>query len=106
MKSNGPMSGAQGRINAAAGERPSRVAKSRVNTGSVGKETPVSPKVVQEGGSAAEAGGTRNQLHGATKELYEQHPHDYSSHGPHHGTRDHIRHVPHVKPNPGHPYGR
>lgn len=33
-----------------------------------------------------------NPLRGATRELHSQHPHQYHEHGPHHGTRDHIRH--------------
>lgn len=35
-----------------------------------------------------------NPLRGATRELHSQHPHQYHEHGPHHGTRDHIRHEP------------
>lgn len=35
-----------------------------------------------------------NPLRGATKELASQHPHSYSDHGPHHGTKDHVRHQP------------
>ncbi len=94
-----PMSGASGMINKAAAEMPSRETKSRVNTGSVGSERPVSPRVVQEGGSAAEAGG--NSLRQATGELKSQHPIEYHEHGPHHGTDHHVRHAPAVKPNRG-----
>lgn len=36
----------------------------------------------------------KNPLRGATRELHSQHPHEYHEHGPHHGTRDHIRHEP------------
>lgn len=36
----------------------------------------------------------KNPLHGAVKELGAQHPHSYADHGPHHGTTDHIRHMP------------
>lgn len=36
----------------------------------------------------------KNPLKGATRELHEQHPHGYDEHGPHHGTKDHIRHQP------------
>lgn len=87
-----PMSGAgkAGEINRAATERPSRQVMSKRDIGSVGRETPVSPRVVQEGGSAAEAAG--NPLRGAMRELHSQHPHHYTDHGPHHGTSDHIRH--------------
>lgn len=84
------MSGKASEINRAAGEMPSRQAKSRNPSPSVGRETPVSPRVVQEGGSAAEAAG--NPLKGAMRELHAQHPQHYSDHGPHHGTKDHIRH--------------
>lgn len=87
-----PMGGARGQINRAASEMPSERVKSRVNVGGVGRETPVSPKVVQDGGSAAEATG--NPLRGAMKELKTQHPHPYTDHGPHHGGSEHIRHKP------------
>lgn len=44
---------------------------------------------------ALEGNPTDNSpLHGAIKELHTQHPHDYSDHGPHHGTSDHVRHMP------------
>lgn len=36
----------------------------------------------------------KNPLRGAMRELHEQHPHAYHEHGPHHGTKDHIRHEP------------
>lgn len=87
-----PMAGAgkAGEINRAAEQMPKAQVRGRPNTGSVGRETPVSPRVVQEGGSAAEA--ANNPLHGAMQELHRQHPHHYSDHGPHHGTSDHIRH--------------
>lgn len=87
-----PMSGAgkAGEINRAASEMPKRQTAGRINTGGVGRETPVSPRVVQEGGSAAEAAG--NPLRGAMDELHRQHPHHYSDHGPHHGTSEHRRH--------------
>lgn len=33
-------------------------------------------------------------MKGASRELHSQHPHQYHEHGPHHGTKDHIRHMP------------
>lgn len=48
----------------------------------------------------------RNPLHGATKELKEQHPIEYHDHGPHHGTDHHVRHMPLHGMKPTHGYGR
>jgi len=36
----------------------------------------------------------KSPLHGAVKELHEQHPIAHHDHGPHHGTKHHIRHEP------------
>lgn len=89
------MNGKAGMINSAQADiNTGRQTKSKVNTGSVGKETPVSPRVVQEGGSMAEAKGLR----GAIGELKSQHPQRHDDLGPHHGTSDHMRHQ-------AHPYG-
>lgn len=33
-------------------------------------------------------------LKSAVDDLYKQHPQGYDSHGPHHGTQDHVRHQP------------
>ncbi len=104
MANSKPMSGAQGQINRAAGEMPKREAKSSINSGGVGNERKADVRGVQEGGSAAEA--ARNPLHGAVQELNRQHPHDYTDHGPHHGTSEHIRHAPAVMANSKHPYVR
>ena len=91
-----PMSGAAGSINRAqASLNTGRQTKSAVRTGSVGSERPANPASVQLGGSAAEAGGA---LKGAMRELHAQHPHNYDDHGPHHGTTEHIRHKPAVRP--------
>ncbi len=63
-----------------------------------GAERPVSPRVVQEGGSAAEARGAKpgpghSHLSHAVHELHIQHPHHHSVGGVHH-TDDHHRHIP------------
>lgn len=58
----------------------------------VGNETKAQVKATQMGGSMAEAG--RGGLAGAMDELHAQHPHGYDDHGPHHGTTDHVRHMP------------
>jgi hypothetical protein len=88
------MSGKQGEMNRARGMVPGGRVATKVNVGSVGPERHGDPRQVQEGGSLAEAAG----------ELRSQHPHPYHDHGPHHGTTEHLRHKPHVKPNGG--YGR
>ena len=67
----------------------------------VGNERKADVRGAQEGGSMAEASG--NPLSHAKHELKSQHPHEYHEHGPHHGTRDHIRHKPlhGMKPSKG-----
>ena len=45
-----------------------------------------------------------NPLCAAKHELHSQHPHHYSDHGPHHGTKSHVRHEPLHGMKPG--YGR
>ena len=67
----------------------------------IGDERKPNPKGAQEGGSRAEAAGTRGELgpgHShlghAAEELHKQHPHHHSHGGIHH-TSDHIRHEPH-----------
>lgn len=90
MKEEGPMRGAQGAISAMAGPGP---------------EKPVSPRRVQEGGSAASAAGTRGSLSTAVGHLHSEHPIKHDDHGPHHGGSTHVRHAPGIRPNKGHPYG-
>lgn len=105
MKSNGPMSGAGGAVaaKAAQADRPAERSGHR-NVGSVGSERPASPKVVQEGGSAAEAKGLKASLSTAVGHLHSEHPKAHNDRGPHHGGSDHIRHAPAVGPNKGHPW--
>lgn len=55
----------------------------------VGNETKADMKGALDGNPT-----DKNPLSGAVKELHEQHPHHYSDHGPHHGTKTHIRHEP------------
>lgn len=98
MKKSGPMRGAEGAINAAAASQPHTSQRTRPNVGGVGSEKPASPKVVQGGGSVAEAKGVRASLGAATAELRSQHPYRHDDHGPHHGGTAHVRHRPHVKP--------
>lgn len=102
--SNEPMSGGAAAVRAQAA-RPSPT-KGKVNTGNAGSERPVSPQVVQSGGSAAEAAGTRGSLATAVGHLHSEHPIAHDDRGPHHGGTDHVRHAQAVKPNTGHPYGR
>lgn len=90
----------------------------------VGNERKADVHGVQEGGSRAEAGGSRkaemtanpshigpghSKLSHAKHELHSQHPHHHSDHGPHHGTDHHIRHEPMHGLHPGrhgkHPMG-
>ena len=66
----------------------------------IGNEKHENVRGVQEGGSRAEAAGTRgdlgpgtSHLSHATAELHAQHPHHHSVGGVHH-TTDHMRHVP------------
>lgn len=101
-----PMRGAQGRINAGAEPHLEPRTRAKVSVGSVGSEMPVSPTKVQEGGSKAEAGGSRNSLHEATRHLYDEHPIAHDDLGPHHDRSDHVRHSSHVSPNKGHSYDR
>ena len=66
----------------------------------IGNEKHPNVKGAQEGGSRAEAAGTRgdlgpghSHLRVATRELEAQHPHHHSVGGVHH-TDDHVRHLP------------
>ncbi len=77
--------------------KPMRGAQAQINVGA--------EPHIEEGGSAAEAGGTRNSLAQATKHLYDEHPIAHDDLGPHHDRDDHVRHSPHVMPNKGHSYG-
>ena len=97
-KMSGPMSGAAGAMQAKASQMDRPAAKSRINTGSVGSERPVSPKVDQMGGSAAEAGGLKASLKHAVAELHSQHPIRHDDIGPHHEDSSHMRHKPAIKP--------
>lgn len=47
-----------------------------------------------------------NPLRHAKHELHSQHPHEYHEHGPHHGTKEHIRHMPLHGMTPSSKYGR
>ena len=78
-----------------------RVDGSQGEGSDVGSERHAAIRAVQEGGSMAEESG--NPLTSARHELKSQHPHEYHEHGPHHGTKDHIRHVPlhGMKPSKG-----
>lgn len=87
----------QSEINKAAGEMPKAEVRKppagdRGMGSDVGNEQKADVRGVQEGGSAAE--GAHNPLHGAMRELHEQHPIPYHDHGPHHGRSDHVRHMP------------
>lgn len=86
-----PMAGGRDSIGAAfAGRR----GKSPPRTAGPGKETPVSPRKVQEGGSAGEAAGTKGSLLSVARaELEKQHASG-------------VKHSPAVSPNGGHHYGK
>ena len=63
-------------------------------THAVGEERPSARAT-----SAAHGGATSSLvgvtgLKSAVDELYKEHPHGYDQHGPHHGTSDHVRHMP------------
>lgn len=87
------MSGKEGMMNKAEGAEPKSghrpPAKARDNAG---PEKHADVKGAQEGGSFAENSPTG--LSGAMHELHSQHPHKHHDHGPHHGTKDHVRHMP------------
>ena len=90
-------------MNKAAGEMPKREVTRPPAAKGGGNEvgsTKADVRGTQEGGSAAEARGTKSSIgpghghiSGAVKELHSQHPHHHSVGGVHH-TTDHIRHVP------------
>lgn len=88
------MSSKQNEMNQAKMMTPGGSERTKTNRASVGNERKADVAGAQQGGSLAEAGA----------ELRGQHPHGYADHGPHHGTSEHIRHKPHVRPNGG--YGR
>ncbi len=60
----------------------------------VGNEKKANMKGTQLGGSAAEGMDSKPGLHGAVRELHEQHPIKHNDHGPHHGHSEHVRHHP------------
>lgn len=86
---------------AESGNRGVKVPSTRPNVGSAGPEV----KADMAGAMAGQP-TDHNPLRAATRELHEQHPHEYYDHGPHHGTSEHIRHAPAVMPNGKHPFGR
>lgn len=97
------MMGKEGKMNRAEGEEP----KSGHAHPAGGKMHEAGPEVKAEMSQALNGNPTdHNPLRGARRELETQHPHAYHEHGPHHGTSDHIRHMPlhGMKAKPG--YGR
>jgi hypothetical protein len=91
--------GAEGRMNRAE-ESTHREPKAggRPHTAGVGNETKADMSV-QKGGSAAEAHGSvihdnEGRLSHAMHELHRQHPIHHMDRGPHHGSKEHIRHEP------------
>jgi hypothetical protein len=79
----------EAKMNKATGEEPKSGHERPAHAAGVGNETKADMKGAQEGQPT-----DKNPLHGAVKELHSQHPHHYSDHGPHHGTKTHIRHEP------------
>ena len=101
--SNEPMTGGAAAVRAqAARSSPPRV---KPNAAGPGSERPVSPSVVQEGGSAREASGLKASLKTAVDHLHSEHPIKHDDIGPHHGGTSHVRHEPAVRPNTGHKWG-
>lgn len=88
------MMGKEGMMNRAEEKEPRSGHTRPAPAAGVGNERKADVKGTQEGGSMAEARGTRGALSGAMHELHSQHPHEHHDHGPHHGTKDHIRHEP------------
>jgi hypothetical protein len=68
----------------------------RSHSAGIGNERKADVRGAQEGGSAAEARGSRPEvaahLGHAIEELHRQHPHHHMDRGPHHGGKEHIRH--------------
>lgn len=95
-----PMRGAQGAINAAAKPHLMPRTKAKINTGSVGKETPSGGATNPSPGK-----GTRGSLATAVGHLHEEHPIKHDDRGPHHGRAGSNHTGRAISPNKGHPYG-
>lgn len=86
------MGGKESEINRAQESEPKGRVGHAAPAAGVGQERKAEVRQTQEGGSAAEA--ANNPLRGAVQHLHREHPHAHSDHGPHHGTTDHITHMP------------
>lgn len=81
--------GKESEINRAAADMPKSGHRPPAPAAGVGNETKA-----DVAGALMGQPTDKNPLAGAMRELHDQHPHDYCDHGPHHGTSEHVRHMP------------